>query len=122
MIVALRTWAVREALEGALARLTPLQTDVRLDAASQALVGELSQADTLALNALRPDDTIAGGQRNARATQIEDKVRANNTVEAAHKDTIPIDAYYNAMDLSMDAAGAIRLGSPTFVSDLGPGL
>lgn len=120
--MALRVWTVREALQGALSRLGPLQTDVRLDAAAHALVGELSQADTLALNALRADNTLAAGQRTARAQQIEDKVRANNTVEAAHEDTIPIDAYYNAMDLSMDAAGAIRIGSPTFVSDLGPGL
>lgn len=120
--MALRAWTVREALQGALDRLGPLQTDVRLDAAAQALVGELSQADTLALNALRPDNTIAGGQRNARATQIEDKVFALDTVEAAHGQEIGVDAFYNALDLSQDAAGAIRLGSPTFVSDLGPGL
>jgi hypothetical protein len=119
--VALRTWTVREALEGALARLTPLQTDVRLDAASQALVGELHQADTLALNALRADNTIVPGQRNARANQIDDKVKANDTVERAHQTTIGIDEYYNALDLSTDAASAIRIGSPSFISDIATG-
>lgn len=119
--MALRTWTVREALEGALARLAPLQVDVRLSAAEQALVGELAQADTLALGVLRTNNTITGGQRNARATAIEDKVRANNTVEAAHGAQVGVDAYYNALDLSMDAADAIRRGSPTLVSDLGPG-
>lgn len=120
--MALRPWGVREALTGANARLVPLQTDIRLDAAEQALVGELIQANTLALNALRTDDTIPAGQRNARAQQIEDKVRALNTVEAAHEAEISVDAFYNALDLSVDAASAIRTGSPTFMSNLGEGL
>ena len=119
--MALQTFTVREALEGANARLVPLQTDGRLDAAEQALVGELLQANTLALNALRPDNTIAQGQRTARAQQIEDKVFALNTVEGAHGQAIGIDAFYNSMDLSTDAAGAIRLGLPTFVSDIAVG-
>lgn len=119
--MALRSWGVREALNGAIVRLTPLQADVRLDGAERALVGELIQADTLALNALRADDTISPGQRTARAQQIDDKVFANQTVEQAHDDVIGVDAYYNALDLSQDAAAAIRIGSPTFLSDLGPG-
>lgn len=120
--MALRVWTVREALEGANSRLVPLQTDARLDAAAQALVGELLQANTLALNALRPDNTIAPGQRTARAQQIDDKARANGVVEGAHTADIGIDEYYNALDLSTDAAEAIRLGLPSFLSDLGPGL
>lgn len=116
--MALLTWTVRDALTQALARLSPLQVDVRLDAAAHALAGELSQADTLALNALRADNTIVSGQRNARAQQIEDKVRALGVVEGAHGQEIGIDAFYNALDLSMDAAGAIRLGVPTFRSDI----
>lgn len=116
--MALLTWTVRDALTQALARLSPLQVDIRLDAAAHALVGELSQADTLALNALRADNTIVAGQRNARAQQIEDKVRALGVVENAHGQEIGIDAFYNALDLSMDAAGAIRLGLPTFRSDI----
>lgn len=117
--MALETFTVRDALTGALARLSLLQTDVRLDAAERALVGEIVQADTLALNALRADDTIAGGQRNARAQQIEDKVRALGTVETSHQAEISIDAFYNALDLSTDAAGAIREGRSSFVSDIG---
>lgn len=119
--MAAQTFTVREAVEGALARLAPLQSDVRLDSAEQALVGELHQADTLALNALRADNTVPLGQRNARATQIEDKVFALDTVETAHEAAIGIDAFYNALDLSMDAASAIRFGRPTFVSDIATG-
>lgn len=119
--MALLRWTVRDALTLALARLSPLQGEARLDAAARALVGELSQADTLALNALRADHTIVPGQRNARAQQIEDKVRALGTVEAAHGEEIGIDAFYNALDLSMDAAGAIRLGLPSFLSDISTG-
>lgn len=116
--MALPIWTVRQALTDAIAGLTPLQTDPRLDGAAHALVGELIQADTLALNALRPDNTIVAGQRNARAQQIEDKVRALGTVEAAHGTEIGIAAFYNNLDLSEDSAGAIRVGSPTFLSDL----
>jgi len=116
--MALETFTVRDALTAALARLTLLQTDVRLDAAERALVGELIQADTLALNALRADDTIAPGQRTARARQIEDKVFALGRVETAHQTEISIDAFYNALDLSTDAAGMISLGVPSFVSDI----
>lgn len=115
-------WGVREALTEANTRLVALQTNPILDGAQQALVGELIQVNTLALNALRVDDTIAAGQRAARAQAIEDKVRALNTVEAAHEAQIGIDAFYNALDLSMDAAGAIRLGSPTFQSDISTGV
>lgn len=111
-----------EALNEALARLTPLQTDARLDSASQALVGELIQADQLALGALRADDTIPAGQRNARAQQISDKVKALNQVESSHKATIGVDELYNAMDLSMDAAmRGIIFGLPTFVSNIDVG-
>jgi len=119
--MALETFTVRAALEGALARLTPLQTDVRLDAAERALVGEVIQADTLALSALRADNTIVAGQRNARSQQIFDKVRALGRVETAHQTEISIDAFYNALDLSTDAAGAIKLGLPSFVSDISTG-
>ena len=116
--MALRTWTVREALEGALARLVPLQTDPQLDAAARALVGELHQVDTLALNALRADNTIVTGQRNARAQAIDDKVKALGIVCDAHQSTISVDAFYNALDLSSDGASAIRQGLPTFVSDI----
>lgn len=115
--MALQTWTVRAALQGALDRLAPLQSDPRLANAEQALVGELSVADTAALNALRVDDTIAPGQRGARAQQIEDKVFALNTVESAHEAELGVDAFYTALDMSADAAGAIRLGLGTYVSD-----
>ena len=91
------------------ARPTPLQTDARLDSAEQAL------------SVLRADNTIQAGQRNARAQNIEDKVRALNTVEAAHEAQVGIDAFYNALDLSLDAAGAIRLGLPTIQTDISTG-
>ena len=116
--MALQAFTVREALTQSNLRLVPLQTDVRLDNAVHALCGELGQANTLALNALRPDNTIVAGQRNARAQQIEDKVRALGTVCDAHLADISIDAFYNALDLSMDAAGAIRLGVSSFSSDI----
>jgi len=119
--MAIETFTVREALDGALARLTLLQTDGRLDSTEQALIGEVIQADTLALNALRANNTIVGGQRNARSQQIWDKVRALGAVETAHQMEISIDAFYNALDLSTDAAGAIRLGLPSFVSDISTG-
>jgi hypothetical protein len=116
--MALEIFTVRVALEGALVRLALLETDLRLDAAERALVSELIQADTLALNALRADDMIVPGQRTARAQQIEDKVFALDTVETAHDAEIGIDAFYNALDLSQDAARAIRDGLPTFLSDI----
>lgn len=116
--MALETFTVRQALEGANSRLTALQINPILSAAQQALVGELLNVNTLALNALRPDNTIATGQRIARAQAIEDKVFALGTVCDAHQMTISIDAFYNALDLSIDAAGAIRLGLPTFRSDI----
>lgn len=119
--MALQTFTVRQALEGAVARLTPLQTDARLSAAERALVGELITVDNQALGALRPDNTIAAGQRVARSQAIEDKVRALGTVVDAHLDVIPIDAFYTALDQSMDAAGSIRLGLPTFTSDISVG-
>lgn len=114
----MRTWTVREALEGAIARLTLLETDVRLTAAQQALVGELRQADQQALNVLRADNTLQPNQRNARAQNIEDKVFAAETVEQAHAE-LGVDELYNARDLSQDAAMAIRLGGPTFNSNIG---
>lgn len=114
----LQTWSVRDALQGAIQRLALLQGDPRLGGAEQALVGELSQVDTLALNALRADGTISPGQRTARAQAIEDKVFALDAVEYAHA-TLPVDSLYNAKDLSQDAARAIRLGLPTFTSDIG---
>lgn len=113
----LEPWAVRTALQEAITRLTALQVHPLLSSSEQALCGELRQADTLALNALRADGTIVPGQRGARAQQIEDKVFALDTVEAAHEDVIGIDAFYNALDMSADAAGAIRLGLATYVSD-----
>lgn len=119
--MALQTFTVRQALEGADARLTALQTNPILDSAQRALVGELLNVNTLALNALRPDNTIAAGQRTARAQAIEDKVRALGTVEAAHGAQVGIDAFYTALDQSMDSAGAIRLGQPTFISDIAVG-
>ena len=120
--MALRTWGTIEALNGAIARLIPLQTDSRLSAAEQALCGELQQADELALNAMNAQGIIPGGQRNARAQQIEDKVYALGVVEGNHEDEISPDEFYNAMDLSMDCATAIRAGVNTFISDLGEGL
>ena len=108
--MALETFTVRQALQDAIAGLTLLQTDLRLDAAERALCGELAQQDTLALNALRVDDTIIPGQRVARAQAIEDKARAVGIVVDAHQDTISIAEFYNMIDLSFDAAGAIRLG------------
>lgn len=118
MLMATETFTVRDALTRAIAGLTLLQTDARLGAAEQALVGELLQVDTLALNALRPDGTIAAGQRNARAQAIEDKVFALGNVVDAHQDTITIAEFYNMLDLSEDAAGAIRLAAPSFRSDI----
>ena len=117
--MATRVWTVREGLEDAIARLVLLQSDARLAPAEQALCGELDQADRLALNALRSDNTVAGGQRTARAQQIEDKVFALNTVERAHAAELSPLELYAAMDLSTDCAGAIRLGQSSFVSDLG---
>lgn len=119
--MALQTFTVRQALEGANTRLTILQVNPILDAAQQALVGELLNVNTLALNVLRADNTISPGQRTARAQAIEDKVRALGAVEAAHGAQVGIDAFYNAMDLSMDAAGVIRLGLPSFTSDISVG-
>lgn len=116
--MALQTISVRTALTQAIAGLTALSSDVRLSGAERALCGELAQVDQLALNALRPDDTIAAGQRGARAQAIEDKIGALSTVEAAHEAVIPIAEFYNFLDLSLDGAGAIRVGSPTFLSDL----
>lgn len=120
--MALRTWTITEALEDIFERSTPLQTNPALDAAERALVGELAQACTLVQNALRPDNTIAAGQRNARAQQVEDKVHALNIVEAAHESEISIDAFYNMLDLATDMADAIRRGAPTFLSNLGEGI
>lgn len=119
--MALVTLTVRQALEMANARLTPLQTDARLDSAEQALTGAVLQANNQALSVLRADNTIQAGQRNARAQNIEDKVGALNTVETAHEAEIGIDAFYNALDLSLDAAGAIRLGLPTIQTDISTG-
>lgn len=117
----MRPYGVREALQGANLRLVPLQSHVSLDAAAQALCGELLQANTLALNALRADDTLAGGQRTARATQVDDKARALTTVESAHGAEIGVDAFYNALDLSTDAAECLRSGTTVFLSDLSLG-
>jgi hypothetical protein len=116
--VALETFTVRQALEGANARLVLLQTNPILQAAEQALCGELVNVNTLALNALRADNTIVPGQRLARGNAIDDKVRALGTVCDAHQHVIPVDAFYNALDLSTDAAEAIRLGLPSFRSDI----
>lgn len=116
--MALQAFTVRQALEGANTRLTTLQVNPILDNAQQALVGELLQVNTTALNVLRPDNTIAAGQRTARAQAIEDKVKALSAVQAAHKADIGIAEFYNPLDLSLDCAGAIRIGSPTFLSDL----
>lgn len=110
--------SVRSALTTAIAGLTALSSDPRLSGAEQALCGELAQVDQLALNALRPDETIQPGQRGARAQAIEDKVGALSTVEEAHEAEIGIAAFYNMLDLSLDCAGAVRIGSPTFLSDL----
>lgn len=115
-----QTFTVRQALETAIAGLTLVQTNPVLDSAQQALVGELINADQLALNALRPDNTIVAGQRAARAQQIEDKVFALGTVEAAHEAQIPLSAFYDYLDLSEDAAGAIRQGLPSFITTLSP--
>lgn len=115
----LKSWGIAEALNVAIAGLTLLETDARLDSAEQALVGELIQVDQLALAALRPDGTIPGGQRNARAQAIEDKVFALSRVEAAHETNISITEFYDMLDLSEDCAGAIRLGAPTFLSSVG---
>lgn len=110
----LTTYTVRQLLEEqALPRLIPLQTDLRLTAAQRALAGELVQADTLALNALRPDNTIVPGQRTARAQNIWDKVFALNTVQAATEAALGIDTLYNGMDASDAAAWAISRGDPT---------
>ena len=119
--MALIRWTIFEALNQAIIRLSALQMDARLTASEQALCGELAQADSLVLNALRADHTIAVGQRNARAQQIEDKVFALGVVETAHRYEISIDAFYNALDLSTDAAEAIRLGLPSFISDISTG-
>ena len=115
----LRTWGIREALTFANAGLTVLQTDARLNANEQAIAGELAQANQLAINALRADDTIAAGQRTARAQAIEDKVFALETVDKTHAGEFAVSEIYDLMDLSQDCAAAIRIGSPTFVSSVG---
>jgi len=115
--VALRTWTVREALEGAVQRLALVAVHPALSAANQALVGEVIQADNLALGALRLDNTIPPGQRGARANQIVDKVRASLTVEAVHGRTVGVAIFYTGLELSDDAAETIRAGLPSFASD-----
>lgn len=117
--MALRTWTVRDALTEANVGLVALQSDPRLAGNERALAGELVQANTLALNALRPDNTIVPGQRVARAQQIEDKVFALEVVDKAHAGEFAVADIYDRMDLSQDAATAIRAGAPTFVSSVG---
>lgn len=117
--MALRVWGIREALTFANAGLSVLQTDARLAANEQAIAGELEQVNTLALNALRADDTIAAGQRVARAQAIEDKVFALEIIDKTHAGEFAVSEIYDLMDLSQDCAASIRIGSPTFVSGVG---
>lgn len=117
--MALRTWGVGEALTEANVGLAVLQTDARLAANEQAIAGELAQANQQALNVLRPDDTVPPNQRNARATAIVDKVFALESVDKAHAGEFAVADIYDRMDLSQDAAAAIRVGLPTFQSGVG---
>ena len=117
--MALHEWTVRAALTEAITRLTPLQADSRLGANERALAGELVQADQLALNALRADHTVAPGQRQARYQNILDKVFALEVVDKAHAGEFTVAELYDAMDLSQDAAVAIRDGVPTFLTGIG---
>lgn len=117
--MALRTWTVREALTFAIGGLTALQADPRLAANEQAIAGELAQADQLALNALRADNTVPAGQRQARYQNILDKVFALEVVDKTHAGEFAVSEIYDLMDLSQDAGTAIRDGVPTFASSVG---
>lgn len=119
--MALRTWTVGEALTVAITTLTALESDARLAANEQAIAGELRQADQQALNTLRPDNTIQPNQRNARATNIEDKAFALEIIDKAHPGAFAVAELYDHYELSQDAAIAIRQGVPTFVSSVGGG-
>ena len=117
--MALRTWGVREALTFAVEQLGTLATDVRLNANERAIAGELQQADQLALNALRADETVPAGQRQARYQQILDKVFALEVVDKAHAGEFAVNELYDLMDLSQDAATALRDNLTTFSSSVG---
>lgn len=111
-------WLVAQALTTANNGLTALQSDARLDQAERALCGELVQQNTLALNALDANGIIPPGQRNARATAIQDKVFAVGVVQAAHEVEFTPAEFYNYLNLSSDAAIAILKGEGSFTVDL----
>jgi hypothetical protein len=117
----LKTWGIREALTFANAGLVLLESDPRLASNEQAVAGELEQANTLAINALRADDTISPGQRTGRAGAIMDKVFALEAIDKAHAGEFAVSEIYDLMDLSEDCAVSILDGAPTFLSSVGGG-
>lgn len=112
--MAARTWTVTGLLNLAISILTARQTDPRLSAAQQALSGEGVQVSTLALGRLRPDNTVAAGQRQGTATILLDKAHALGVVSDAHKDDLPDPhEFFNATDAMVVAAELILRGQPS---------
>lgn len=114
--MAIRTWTVAELLNAAIAILTARETDPRLSSAEQALAGEGIVACTTALNRLRPDGTVAAGQRQGTASTLFDKAHALGVVSDTHKTDLSDPAeLFNATDEMVIAGELIQRGQ---VSDL----
>lgn len=112
--MAVRTWTVTDLLNLGVAILTARQGDPRLSAADQALSGEGVQVCTLALGRLRPDNTVAAGQRQGTSSTLIDKAHALGVMTDAHKNDIPDPReLFNATDAMVVAGELIARGQPS---------
>lgn len=109
---------VTEAIDLAVAILTPLQTSPTLTGAERAQIGE----NLTRLAAVRGDvnpntQLVPPNRRNADATTLRDRVFASNVINDKYwiQDPVPM---YDALDLMFDVASAIEEGRATIESEL----
>lgn len=119
--MATQTRTVTAALNFAIALQTPLATDPQLTGAERAQVSENLQRCNQALADVNPNTNIVPpNRRQAHFSGLSDRVFATTIISDKYWATAP-EVMYDALDLMLDAAVAIRDGVPSFQSDLSAG-
>lgn len=119
--MALKTWTVTQALQFSRALQVPLQNDPQMTAAERAQVTENIGRIDAALGDLNQQTNIMPqNRRQVHFSTLSDRAKATTTISDKYWATAP-HVLYDALDLMLDAADAIRDGIPSFDSDLSAG-
>lgn len=108
---------VREALTLARDIMLSRTADPRVSGVDQGQCQASADACDAILVDLPASNIFPAGQRNARASQLENRVTATIGLEQKYK--FPATEFYDALDLMADSATVIRAGIANFDTVLG---